>query len=165
MRARLLGTVRAAAVAALALAGAACSSSSGGGSPDAYVGTWTFASGSIVPNCTGITLGNVDLTGDTVAISKVDATHVAMMVSGGGVTCNVTFVVNGSTATAESGQTCSLTESGYSAVLSVSSWVLTPSAGKIDMTMSGTASVSIVSCAPTSTGTMVPASSDAAAAG
>ena len=148
----------------LVLAG--CSSSGGSSiTADEYVGTWTFQSGTIVPNCSGITLGNVDLTGDAVTITKVDTTHIQMVVSGGGVMCDVHFTVNGATAKADSGQTCALSESGYNAVLNVTTWNLSLSGSDIQMSMSGTASVSIVSCAPTSTGTMVRSGSDAAQSG
>jgi hypothetical protein len=153
------------AVLAAGLAVAACSSSSTPPNPDAYVGTWTFQSGTIVPNCTGITLGTVDLTGDAVTITKVDTSHIQMMISGGGVMCDVHFTVNGNSATADSGQTCALSESGYNAVLNVTTWTLALSAADIQMSMSGTASVSIVSCVPSSSGTMVRSTSDAAQSG
>ncbi len=153
------------AVLAAVLTLAGCSSSSSSINADAYVGTWTFQSGTIVPNCSGITLGNVDLTGDAVSISKVDTSHIQMMISGGGVMCDVHFTVDGGTAKADSGQTCALSESGYNAVLNVTTWTLSLSGTDIQMSMSGTASVSIVSCAPTSTGTMVRSTSDAAQSG
>jgi hypothetical protein len=168
MRATLLNSLRITAV-ALALAGG-CSSSgggSGGVTADNYVGNWTFQSGSIVPNCSGgISVPTIDLTGDTVAITKVDATHVAAMIGGGGgaaapVMCNVTFTVDGSTAKANSGSTCAINDNGIAATVTVTSWTLTLSGNQIDMSMAGTASVSILTCAPTSTGTLTRSSSDA----
>jgi hypothetical protein len=152
------------AVVVLALATASCGSSSSS-NPDSFVGAWTFQSGSIVPNCAGITLSDIDLTGDAVTITKVDSTHVAMVVAATGAMCNVRFTVSGDTATADAGQTCAISDSGYSATLNVSRWTLSMASGTITMSMSGTASVSIISCAPTSTGTMVRGGSDAAQAG
>ena len=160
MRASLLITLLAA-----GLIAAGCGSSSSSANAESYVGTWTFQSGTIVPNCSGITLGNVDLTGDAVTITKIDTSHIQMMVSGGGVMCDVHFTVDGSSAKADAGQTCALAESGYTATLQVSTWILALSGSEIQMSMSGTASVSIVSCAPTSTGTMVRSGSDAAQSG
>lgn len=164
MRAPLLIAVL---TAGLSLAG--CSSSGGGSSitADDYAGSWTFQSGNIMPNCSGITLGTVDLTGDAVTITKIDSSHIQLMISGGGVMCDVRFTVNGSTATTESGQTCALSESGYSAVLNVTTWTLMLSASDIQMSMSGTASAAggLVTCAPTSTGTMVRSRGDAGQSG
>ncbi len=152
------------AVLVLALAVASCGSSSSS-NPDAFVGNWTFQSGSIVPNCTGIMLGDINLTGDAVPITKVDATHIAMMVSATGAMCNVRFTVNGNTATADSGQTCAMMDGVYAATMSVTSWTLSLSNDTITMSMSGTAAVAIVTCAPTSTGTLVRGGSDAAQGG
>lgn len=164
MRASLFHSLRLVA-AALALTTAACSSSGSSTNPDSFVGTWSFQWGSIMPMCSGVTLGDIDLTGDTVSITKIDTTHVAMMISGGGVMCDVRFTVDGSKATADSGQTCAISSSGYNAVLDVKSWTMTLAGSTIDMSMSGTASVLIVSCTPTSTGTMVRSTSDAAQGG
>jgi hypothetical protein len=163
MRAALLLSLGRA-VLVLALATASCGSSSSA-NPDAFVGAWTFQSGSIVPNCSGITLSDIDLTGDAVSITKVDSTHVAMVVAATGAMCNVRFTVNGDAATADAGQTCAITDGAYSATLNVTKWTLSMASGTISMSMSGTASVSIISCAPTSTGTMVPGGSDAAQGG
>ena len=152
------------AVLVLGLATASCGSSSSS-NPDSFVGAWTFQSGSIVPHCNGIMLGDIDLTGDAVPITKVDATHIAMVVSATGAMCNVRFTVNGNMATADSGQTCALAASGYAATMNVTSWTLSLSNDTITMSMSGTAAVAIVTCAPTSTGTMVRSTSDAAQGG
>ncbi len=58
-------------------------------------------------------LSDIDLTGDAVAITKVDATHIAMVVAATGAMCNVRFSVDGNTATADSGQTCAISDAGY----------------------------------------------------
>ena len=64
------------AAAALFLFG--CGSSSISGDPAAtFAGNWTFGSGSIQPMCNISGIPPVDLTGDTMTITRVDATHVA----------------------------------------------------------------------------------------
>ncbi len=167
MRASLSHSFRAAAV-ALVLAAAGCSSSSSS-NPDSFVGTWAFQSGAIMPNCTLVMLDPVDLKGSTVNITKVDATHVAMMISGGGATCNVRFAVDGTTAKADSGQTCDIVDNGIQATVAVSSWSLSLANGQIDMLMTGSTSVMYggftISCMPSSTGTLIHASPDAAQGG
>ncbi|MES1166136.1 MAG: hypothetical protein ABUR63_10275, partial [Verrucomicrobiota bacterium] len=136
------------AVLVLALATVSCGSSSSS-NPDSFVGQWTFQSGSIVPNCSGLTVSDIDLTGDAVTITKVDSSHIAMVVAATGAMCNVRFTVNGSTATADIGQTCMISASGNSATLHVTSWTLSMAAGMITMSMNGVAAVSIITCAPT----------------
>jgi hypothetical protein len=171
MRATLLNSIRVTVV-ALALAGGCSSSPDGGGSgitADNYVGTWSFQSGSsIVPNCTGIAINTVDLTGDMVTITKVDSTHIALMIggaaSGGGavpVMCDVTFTVNGSTAKANGGSSCAINDNGTAVTVNITDWTLTLSGNQLATMMSGTASVLIVSCTPTSSGTLVRSGSDA----
>lgn len=157
------------AVFTVGLAMTGCSSSGSGPNADAYVGSWTFQSGTIVPMCSTIMLGNIDLTGDAVAITKIDGSHVAMVINGGGVMCDVRFTVDGNSAKADSGQTCAISDSGVNAVVNVSSWTLSLSGSQIDMSMSGSTSVTelgiTITCAPTSTGTMVRSGSDAAQSG
>ncbi|MFL5308326.1 MAG: hypothetical protein ACJ8F1_24155 [Polyangia bacterium] len=152
------------AVLVLGLATASCGSSSSS-NPDSFVGQWTYQSGSIVPNCSGITVGDIDLTGDAVSITKVDSTHIAMVVAATGAMCNVRFAVDGNTATADTNQTCAISDGTYNATLHVTSWTLLMDSGTITMSMKGTAAVSIISCAPTSTGTMVRSTADAAPGG
>ncbi|HVY40775.1 MAG TPA: hypothetical protein VHM31_22705 [Polyangia bacterium] len=149
----------------LGLATASCGSSSSS-NPDSFVGSWTFQSGSIHPGCGSIPgITDIDLTGDAVTITKVDSSHIAMVVAATGAMCDVRFAVDGNTATAESGQTCAISDAGYSATLNVTRWTLSMNSGTITMSMSGTATVSIIMCAPTSTGTMVRGGSDAAQGG
>ena len=154
MRAPLLNLV-----ALLALA-AGCSSSPSnpsGPTADSYVGTWTFQSGSIMPGCpASLNVPNIDLTGQPMTITKVDSTHVAVMIAGSEVMCDVHFTVDGATATVAPGQTCAIQANGQSAVVNVSTWTLTlsPSGTGLDMSMAGSATVVIVTCNPTSTGTL-----------
>ncbi len=167
MRASLVHSFRAAAV-ALVLAAAGCSSSSNS-NPDSFVGAWAFQSGSIMPNCSLVMLQPVDLTGSDVTITKIDSSHVAMMISGGGATCNVRFAVDGNTAKADSGQTCDIVDNGVMATVAVSSWSLSLASGQIDMSMTGSTSVNYggftITCAPSSTGTLVRGGTDAAQGG
>jgi hypothetical protein len=160
MRAPLLKLL---AVLALA-AGCSSSSSPSGPNADSYVGTWTYQSGSIVPNCpSGLNVSNIDLTGQTMTVTKVDSTHVAVMIAATDVMCDVNFTVNGATATANPGQTCAIQANGQSANVSITTWTLTlaSSGTQLSTSMSGTATVLIVTCTPTSTGTLTKSGSDA----
>jgi hypothetical protein len=149
------------AAAALFLFG--CGSSSIAGDPAAnFVGSWTFGSGSIQPMCNLAGIPAVDLTGDTMTITRVDPTHVATMLTGTGVMCDVNFTVTGSTATATSGQTCVVTAPvtiggvmmNIPVTIDISSWTLNVSGDTINIAMSGTASAEggLLSCTPTADG-------------
>ena len=160
MRASLLKLV------ALCALAAGCGSSSGPSGPnaDSYAGTWTFQSGSIMPGCpSGLNVSDIDLTGQPVTLTKVDSTHIAMVIAGTAVMCDVNFTVNGSVASAAAGQTCAIQANGQSAVVTISSWTLTlaSSGTQLDMSMNGSATVVIVTCNPTSTGTLTKSSADA----
>src|SRR3954452_16358082 len=144
------------AAAALFLFG--CGSSSITGDPAAaFAGAWTFGSGSIEPMCTGLTIAPVDLTGDTMTIVRVDATHVSTMLTGTGVMCDVNFTVTGTVATAVSGQPCVVTvpvgTTSTPVTIHISSWTLNVSGDTLSMSMAGTASASILTCTPTADGT------------
>ena len=135
-----------------------CGSSPIGGGADpaaAFAGTWTFSSGSIVPMCTGVTIGNIDLTGATAVLTHVDATHISL-VSTTGITCDVRFNVTGTTATAAAGQSCTIDAGGTigNVTVNIGTWTLALSGNSIASNMTGTASVVIVSCTPSSTGTL-----------
>ncbi len=146
---------------------AGCGSSSttpSGPNADSYAGTWTFQSGSIVPGCpSGLNVSTIDLTGQPVTLTKVDSTHIAMVIDGTEVMCNVNFTVNGSTASAAPGQTCAIQADNQSATVTISSWTLTlaSSGTQLDMSMSGSATVVIVTCNPTSSGTLIKSGTDA----
>jgi hypothetical protein len=138
---------------------AGCGSSSGGaGGSDpagAFAGTWTFGSGSTIqPMCSGAgsTIGNVDLTGDTLTISEVDSTHVNLT-STNGIDCNVTFTVSGSTATIEANQSCTASISGTTAIINIKTWTATLASGALSSSLTGTVN-SIVTCTPIGNGTL-----------
>jgi len=127
----------------------------------AFVGSWTFDSGQIPPNCQGVTAPAIQLTGNKVAITKVDSGHIDLSFSNSELDCSVAFAVSGATATAESGQTCSITVMGTSATFDVGTWMLTESGNSISMSIAGSASVSVITCKPT--GAAVLGRADAAA--
>jgi hypothetical protein len=102
--------------------------------------------------CTGITVANVDLTGVPMTLTMVDSSHVHLMTTMG-ITCDITFAVSGSTATATAGQSCMLMVGTAAVSVDVTQWTLTLSGDTLTSTLNGTATVSIVSCTPTSTGT------------
>jgi hypothetical protein len=158
------------AAAALFLLG--CGSSSISGDPAAaFAGNWTFGSGSIDAMCT--TIGNLSfpLTGDTMMVTRVDPTHVATNLQGNGLMCDVNFTVTGSTATATTGQTCTVmtTVSGVAvtALITVSSWTLTVSGDALTNAMSGTATAAggLVSCMPVTADGAATRASDAGTGG
>ena len=149
------------AAAALFLFG--CGSSSITGDPAAnFAGSWTFASGSIQPMCNIAGIPAVDLTGDTMTVTRVDPTHVSTMLTGTDVMCNVNFTVTGTTATAATGQTCAVTApvtiGGVAMTVAVkidiSTWTLNLSGDTLAIAMTGTATAEggLLSCTPTADG-------------
>jgi hypothetical protein len=120
----------------------------------AFVGGWTFESGSVTPMCTGASVPAIALTGNAVSITKIDAGHINLSFSNSELTCNIDFVVSGATATAEAAQSCTIKVSGTSATFNVTTWTLTQSGNTISMSISGTAKVAIVSCTPSGTATL-----------
>jgi hypothetical protein len=94
-----------------------------------------------------------------VTLTRVDATHIQLMATTG-VVCDVRFAVSGSTATAAASQSCMLTVMGIPVTINIKSWTLMLSGNTIASAMSGTVS-SLVSCTPTSTGTLSRPAGDA----
>jgi hypothetical protein len=141
-----------------------CGSSSITGDPAAaFAGNWTFGSGAIQPMCNLAGISPFDLTGDTMIVTRVDATHVATMLTGTGVMCDVNFTVTGTTATASSGQTCVVTapvtiggtQMNIAVNINISTWTLNVSGDNLTMAMTGSASAEggLLTCAPTADGT------------
>ncbi len=95
-------------------------------------------------------------------ITRVDPTHVATMLTGTGVMCDVNFTVTGTTATATTGQTCVVTAPvtiggtmmNIAVTIDISTWTLNVSGDTITIAMSGTASAEggLLSCTPTADG-------------
>jgi hypothetical protein len=139
-RLRLLGLV-----AALALGGgAACNEKTGS---DKFVGTWIYA-GMIEANCMDI--APLDLTGAMTTITATDSSHIRMDLQG---YCALNFEVDGFTANAVGGQSCTLPIPGLPAPLpvGVTSWTLTiSSTDVIDSAVVG----SVLGCIPTGAGTL-----------
>ncbi len=124
----------------------------------AFAGSWTFGSGSLQPMCGGLgaSIAPIDLTGDTMTIFRVDATHVSTMLTGSGVMCDINFIVNNNTATAETGQTCMVMVDvggqSQSVPISINTWSLTVSGNTMSMSMTGAANAVIFTCTPTADG-------------
>jgi hypothetical protein len=134
----------------------------GGGGSDsgdpasAFAGTWVFKDGAVTPSCSGVTVaGQIDLTGNTAAVTRTDAHHIALAFSNAELTCGINFTVSGSTATADASQACTISVMGATVPVAIKSWTMALSGSSISMSMSGTASVFIVSCTPSGTGTLV----------
>lgn len=131
-------------VAGLAIGVASCGDKTGA---DKFVGSWTYA-GAINPNCTGANVAPIDLTGETVVITASDSSHVSVML---GTLCTVTFNVDGSTATAGSGQMCTFDIPGIGpAMASITKWTLMVSGDTITSDVTST----VLVCAPAGTGTL-----------
>ena len=80
----------------------------------AFVGNRVFAPGAYTPMCGGLgaSIAPIDMTGDTMAIPSVDATHLASIIKGPGLDCSINFVVTAEgVATPDVGQTCQVTMS------------------------------------------------------
>jgi hypothetical protein len=136
----------------------ACGGGTGSGGADpaaAFAGNWTFQDGSVTPACSGIVFGDIALSGDTASVTRIDAGHVALAFSNAQLTCHINFTVSESTATAEAGQTCSISVMGTTIPVAITSWTMTLSGTSISMSMSGKANALIVSCMPSGTGTLV----------
>jgi hypothetical protein len=141
----------------VALALGACSSNSnpGGGGANNFVGTWTYGTGStLMPmNCSilGTAVPNISLDGQMLVITKIDDSHISAAL---GSMCNIHFTVNGTTATADSGQTCNITYMIITFALNVSSWTLTANGSTLTSTESGSAPIGGANCTATGNGTL-----------
>jgi len=138
------------------------SSSPTTGNAAAYVGTWTYSNGTLTPmNCSflGQPIPQLDLTGDTVTISQgSDSAHIQFVQ---GTACTIKFTVNGTVATAESGQSCTITIDSIPAEIKISSWTLTLSGQTLAASFSGTAAAGGSSCTASGTGNLTHDGSDA----
>lgn len=142
---------------------AGCGSSGSGGDATApFVGSWTYSSGSIQPNCNIQGIPPFDLTGDTMTVTKVNGNTVATSLKGNGVMCNINFTVSGDVATAVAGQTCAVsttvtigTPMTIAVNIMITTWTLTVSGDTLSMAMTGTASAEggVLTCNPTASGT------------
>jgi hypothetical protein len=157
--ARLCGT--AAALLVLGCGSSSSNNNNGGDPSKAFTGSWTFSSGSIQPVC-NVTVPAVDLTGDTMMITKVSDTEVSTTLNGTGLMCNVNFNISGTTATAVAGQTCTVTESvmlgatptNVTVLIHITNWTLNVSGNTLTIAMNGTAadSTGLLTCSPTADG-------------
>jgi hypothetical protein len=110
-----------------------------------FVGNWTFASGSLTPQCAvgGVDLPPLALAGMEASIQQVSPTAVVLAI---GNACSVSFEVTGNVAAATAGQTCQLDWGGSVGPqsLSIASWTLTRSGDHLDETVNGSFSVCTV---------------------
>jgi hypothetical protein len=148
--------LRFAVLGSMALAVGACSStSSGGGGADNFVGTWTYDSSSMLMpmNCSllGTAIPPISLSGQMLQITKIDGSHISAAL---GSACNVHFTVSGTTATADSGQTCNITYMIVTFTLNISSWTLTLNGATLTSTESGSAPIGGAMCTATGNGTL-----------
>jgi len=142
-----------------------CGSSSGGGNGAPFIGSWTYAPGSTLTpsNCMvlGQTIPPLDLSGETITITAGASASQIDFVEG--TACTIKFTVSGTTATAASGQSCTLPVSGISAVLNVSSWTLALSGDTLMAGFSGSAPIGGASCTASGTGSLAKNTPDASA--
>ena len=135
------------------LACAGCGSSSSSDDAKKFTGAWSFNPGTAA--CTTGAI-SVPITGLPVTITETDSMHIALSA---GSTCTINFSVAGATATAASGQSCTLTFAGVPQTIMISSWTLMTSGDQITNTASGTATL----CTLNVTGTLVKGTADAGA--
>lgn len=154
------------------LAGCGSSGTSGGDPTAPFVGTWTYSSGSIQPNCNISGIPAFDLTGDTMTVTKGTGNTVSTTLKGSDVMCNINFTVSGDVATAVAGQTCAVMANAgalgtIAVVIDISTWTLTVSGNMLSMAMTGTASAEggTLTCNPTASGSATKAASDGGAGG
>jgi hypothetical protein len=122
----------------------------GSGNADAFVGDWTYT-GSIMPNCIGITIPDFPLDGSVVTITKVDDEHVRVTLD---TSCVVTFAVDGDRASAPANSVCTLEVPTLGPQqITITSWTLTLASGGMMMTSQFQGSAFAV-CMPSGTGTL-----------
>jgi hypothetical protein len=137
------------------LAGAGCGSSSSSDAAAKFTGAWAFNPGTATCTTGAISF---PVTGLAVTITESDSMHIALSAGSG---CTINFSVSGATATAASGQSCTLQFSGVSQTITVSSWTLMLAGDQITNNASGTATI----CPLTVTGTLVKGTADAGTSG
>jgi hypothetical protein len=140
---------------ALAPLAAACGgSSSSTDSTTAFLGTWTFDTGQATATCTGnIPSATIPLAGLSGMITKVDNMHIKFEANSA---CIIPFSVSGSTATAQSGQSCTLPVPMLGPTpIAITSWTLTLSGSTMSAAIVGTAlGTSPPLCNATGSGTL-----------
>jgi hypothetical protein len=134
----------------------------GGGAAAALAGTWTFqdppssqSPSTLQANCPSAAIPDLDLGGDVLTITEVDATHVHVS-STNGINCEVNFGLRSGTTSifdAAAGQMCTATIGGTRATVNITSWDLSLTAGTITTMLNGTVT-SPVSCSPVGMGTL-----------
>ncbi|HEY0714898.1 MAG TPA: hypothetical protein VGF45_19615 [Polyangia bacterium] len=150
MRTSILGLVLAAGLSMVV----GCGDDGDGGADLAkFVGTWKYTSGTGTTNCGG--MSETDQLQDTVTINRgIDSPLV--QVSG---TCTLKMDVTGMTASARSGQECSVTENGVNVTIKTTAYTFTVNG--IVASTSGSATVQasgpggVANCTYTETGAMM----------
>lgn len=131
-----------------------CGGSSGGGTDVAtpFVGLWTFDTGAVDATCTGgLPNTSFPIAGLAGNITKIDNSHIRFDASA---SCAVNFSVAGTTATAESGQSCTLATNLGPMQVDITSWTLTLSGSSMAASIMGTALGGTCTAAGTGTLTM-----------
>ena len=136
----------------------ACGGSSGGSDvATPFVGTWTFDTGMVNATCTGgLPNGSFPLAGLSGTISRVDNSHIRFQANA---SCIINFSVSGTTATAASGQTCTLdTGTVGQQPIAINSWTMVLTGGTMAATISGSAFLNM--CMAMGTGSLTQHASD-----
>ena len=114
MRASVLGMGM---VMGLAFAGLGCGED--GGDPTPFIGAWKYTSGTSTSNCGGQSTTDM-LTGNVTLMKGVSSALVSISDD-----CTLALDVNGSTASARSGQECSNTAGGVNFTLKITAYSFT----------------------------------------
>jgi len=128
----------------------ACGGSSSSDVATPFVGDWTFDTGMVNATCTGgLPNGMFPLAGLTGTITRVNNTQIMLTANA---SCVINFNVSGTTATAASGQTCTLnTPTLGPQQIDITSWTLTMSGATLATSIMGTAVGGLCNAAGTGT--------------
>ncbi len=117
----------------VACAAASSCSSSTSGATDKFIGNWTFDSGMLSANCSGLPPFSSSLTGNTLSLVKGSKSDLSSTLTSAMGTCTLNLAVSGTTASADPGQSCTFTVnvSGLSVPVTVNidSWTVTTTDG------------------------------------
>jgi hypothetical protein len=138
---------------AVVLGVAGCGGGEDGASVDNFVGTWNYTSGTSTTNCGGQSQTDM-LTGGTTFSKGISS---ALVSSADG--CTLQLDVNGSTASAKSGQECNQTSQGATVTLKLTAYTFTVNGIVADesasATLTGNGPGGTVNCTYTSTGKLM----------
>jgi hypothetical protein len=117
----------------LACASVGSCSSSSNGATDKFIGDWTFDSGMLSANCNGLPPFSSSLAGNTLTLIKGTKSDLSSTLTSSMGTCTLDLTVTGTTASADSGQSCTFNVSALGqtvpVTVNINSWTVTTTDG------------------------------------